>query len=148
PHQKEYHQQTPRRRSTIHPMKLTTKQFEEKSSHIDGIIEKIYCRFHHPNLIPNDTKFSPDQFFQQPMIDFNDNNNNNNNNNNNTNSRTSKRLRNKNSLSSSSIKNNKKRRTRSISSNDNITECILDNTQYIVSSLIDELIESISSHIV
>ncbi|CAF3854627.1 unnamed protein product, partial [Rotaria sp. Silwood1] len=147
PHQKEYHQQTPRRRSTIHPMKLTTKQFEEKSSHIDGIIEKIYCRFHHPNLIPNDTKFSPDQFFQQPMIDSNDNNNNNNNNN--TNSRTSKRLRNKNSLSSSSsIKNNKKRRTRSISSNDNITECILDNTQYIVSSLIDELIESISSHIV
>jgi hypothetical protein len=112
-----------------HPIKLTSKQFEERSSHIDGIIEKIYCRYHHPNLIPTETKFSPNQFYQQPNIDKNNN-------------RGSKRLREKNS--SSAIITHKKRRTRSASSNDHITECISDN----VSSLLDELIESISSHII
>ncbi|CAF3258220.1 unnamed protein product [Rotaria socialis] len=132
PHQKEshnHHQPTPHRRSTTHSVKLTTKQFEEKSSRIDGIIEKIYCRFHHPNLIPNEAKFSPNQFLQQPIIDPNSN-------------RISKRLRNKHPSSSSRIIN-KKRRTRSISSNEYLPECTLDNTQWIISSLIDELIESI-----
>ena len=136
PHQKEYyhHQQTLRRRSTTHPFKLTAKQLEEKSSHIDGIIEKIYCRFHHPNLIPTETKFSPNQFFQQSTLDGNNN-------------RGSKRLRNKNI--SSSIIVNKKRRTRSLSSNDNNNiESISDNNHHIVSSLLNELIQSISSHIV
>jgi hypothetical protein len=114
-------------------MKLTSKQLEEKSSHIDGIIEKIYCHFHHPNLIPTETKFSPNQFLPEPIIDRNNN-------------RGSKRLRDKNS--SSTILMNKKRRTRSISSNDNLIECISDNNQNIVSSILDELIESISSHIV
>ncbi|CAF3928679.1 unnamed protein product [Rotaria magnacalcarata] len=132
PHQKEshnHHQPTPHRRSTTHSVKLTTKQFEEKSSRIDGIIEKIYCRFHHPNLIPNEAKFSPNQFLQQPTIDPNSN-------------RISKRLRNKHPTSSSRIIN-KKRRTRSISSNEYLPLCTLDNTQSIISSLIDELIESI-----
>ena len=123
PHQKEYHQQTSARRSTTHPIKLTSKQLEEKSSHIDGIIEKIYCRFHHPNLIPSETKFSPNQFFEQPIIDRNHH-------------RGRKRLREKNP--SSAILIFKKRRTRSISSN----ECISD----IVTSLLDELIELLSSH--
>lgn len=113
-------------------MKLTSKQLDEKSSHIDGIIEKIYCRFHHPSLIPNETKFSPSQFLQQPTTDRNNNN------------RASKRLRDKTPSSSTMV--NKKRRTQSISSNDYPNECILDNTQIIVSSLIDELIELISSH--
>ncbi len=135
PHQKDYYQQTSRRRSTTHPFKLTAKQLEEKSSHIDGIIEKIYCRFHHPNLIPTETKFSPNQFFQKAAINENNNNN-----------RGSKRLRNKNL--SSSIIVNKKCRTRSVSSNDNIIESISDNNQHIVSSLLNELIESISSQIV
>lgn len=112
-------------------MKLTSKQLEEKSSHIDGIIEKIYCHFHHANLIPTETKFSPNQFFQQPIIDKNNN-------------RGSKRLREKHT--SSTILTNKKRRTRSISSNDNPIECISDNNQRIISSLLDELIELISSH--
>ena len=114
-------------------MKLSSKQLEEKSSHIDGIIEKIYCRYHHSNLIPTELKFSPDHFFQQTTINENNNNN-----------RGSKRLRNKN-ISSSPIVN-KKRRTRSVSSNDNPpSESLSDN---IVSSLLDELIKSLSSHIV
>jgi hypothetical protein len=107
-------------------MKLTTKQLEEKSAHMDGIIEKIYCRFHNPNLIPNETKFIPDQFFEQPLIDRNNN-------------RGSKRLREKN-FSPSSVIINKKRRMRSLSSSDNLLEF-----QHIVSSLLDELIESILS---
>ena len=96
-------------------------------------MKKIYCHFHHPNLIPTETKFSPNQFFQQSTLDGNDN-------------RGSKRLRNKNI--SSSIIVNKKRRTRSVSSNDNNIESISDNNHHIVSSLLNELIQSISSHIV
>ncbi len=112
--------QTSRRRSTNHPIKLTTKQLEEKSSHIDGIIEKIYCHFHHPNLIPIETKFIPNQFIQQPIIDRNNN-------------RGSKRLREK--TSNSAIQINKKRRIRSVSLDDNLSECISD----IISSLLDQL---------
>jgi hypothetical protein len=91
---------------------------------MDGIIEKIYCRFHHPNLMPTETKFSPNQFYQQPIIDRNNN-------------RGRKRLREKNS--SSTIIITKKRR----SSN----EYASDNHQQIVSSLLNELIELIPSHI-
>ncbi|UJR22985.1 hypothetical protein I4U23_026012 [Adineta vaga] len=128
PHQKEYYQQTTRRRSTIHSSKLTGKQLEEKSSHIDGIIEKIYCHYHHPNLIPHETKVSPDQFFQQPTINETNTN------------RGSKRLRNKNHISSPIV--TKKRCTHSISSNDNLIETTSDT---IISLLLDELIQAISS---
>lgn len=109
-------------------MKLTSKQLEEKSSHIDGIIEKIYCRYHHPSLIPNNTKFSPNQFLEKPAVDSN---------------RSKKRLRNQNPSTTTTPVVNKKRRTRSISSNEYTLECTLDTIQSIVSSLLDELIESI-----
>lgn len=44
--------------------KLSAKEFDEKSSHIDGLIEKIYCRFHQTNAMPTDTNFSADFFYQ------------------------------------------------------------------------------------
>lgn len=93
---------------------------EEKSSRIDGLIEKIYCHFHHPNLIPLEAKFSPDQFIelQQPsMVDQNNN-------------RGRKRRRDK------PISTPKKSRRRSFS----------DDDQHILSTLLYELIESIASH--
>lgn len=97
---------------------------EEKSSHIDGLIEKIYCHFHHPNLIPLEAKFSPDQFIeqqQQPIVDQNNN-------------RGRKRLRDK--PVNTPNKSIKKRRTRSFS----------DNDPHVLSTLLYELIESIASH--
>ena len=104
---------------------------EEKSSHIDGLIEKIYCHFHHPNLIPIEAKFSRDQFFDNAStVDQNNN-------------RGRKRLRDKSVMTTMPKEIIKKqqlqrRRTRSFS----------DNDRQILSSLLCELIESISSHIV
>ena len=109
-------------------MKLTSKQFDEKSFHIDGIIERVYCRYHHPNLIPTETKIAPDQFFQQPAI------------NEQSLSRGSKRLRTKNPTLSVAV--NKKRRTHSLSSNDNPIVSTSDST---ISALLSELIQTISS---
>ncbi|CAF4678508.1 unnamed protein product [Rotaria sp. Silwood1] len=129
PYQKElqlHHSHENRRRSTVNPNKLTNKQFEEKSTRINGIIEKIYCRYHDQNLIPNDTKYTVDQLLQgspTPSLLADEDNHHDN-----------SRLRKKrSSISLSSISSplqtpaeniNNKRRTISLSSDDDIVELL------------------------
>ncbi|CAF1039536.1 unnamed protein product [Rotaria sordida] len=127
--QHHHHSHENRRRLTVNLNKLTNRQFEEKSTRINGIIEKIYCRYHDQNLIPNDTKYTVDELLQcSPTSSILADRNNHHDN---------SCLRNKlSSVSLSSIASplqtpaeniNKKRRTISLSSDDDIVELIPEN---------------------
>ncbi|CAM4952280.1 unnamed protein product [Rotaria socialis] len=127
--QHHHHSYDNRRRSTANANKLISLQLEEKSTRINGIVEKIYCRYHDQNLRPIETKYTVDQLVQgssmPPNLNHLDHHNNN--------TRLEKHLL---SISSSSISPplhalagtiSEKRRTISLSSDDDIVELVPDS---------------------
>ncbi len=46
---------------------MNNKQIQEKTIRIHGLIKKIYCRFHDPNLMPNSTQYTVDQLLQSSI---------------------------------------------------------------------------------
>ncbi|CAF1484599.1 unnamed protein product, partial [Rotaria magnacalcarata] len=66
--QQQHHSYDNRRRSTVNANKLIGLQFEEKSTRVNGIVEKIYYRYHDQNLIPIETKYTVDQLVQGSSI--------------------------------------------------------------------------------
>lgn len=84
---------------------------KEKNIRINGLIEKIYCRFHDPNLMPNDTKYKIDQLLPRSSMLINE--------------KPSPAPSSSSPIPAGNIA--KKRRTISLSSDDDIVELIPEN---------------------
>ncbi|CAF0872161.1 unnamed protein product [Didymodactylos carnosus] len=67
PHQKEFHQDK-QKKVLSNSNKLTPKQFEEKLTRLDGIVEKIYCRCHNKTWLAEDN-LTIEQIMEQPHQD-------------------------------------------------------------------------------
>ena len=48
-----------------HITRSNNKQLKEKNTRVNGLVEKIYCRFHDQHAMPTDTKYNINQFLQQ-----------------------------------------------------------------------------------